>query len=522
MDPAVSVEIERKYDVVDGAAIPRIAGTHPIVHQDEPAVAELSATYFDTDRADLAAARIVLRQRVGGHDEGWHVKMPASMGRTEMHWPLGEIGTGVPTSISDAVRVHVRDRALRPIARLKTHRSTSTLRAAADVPVAELCDDLVSAENLRDGQKREWREWEVELLVDAAESGMLPQELLDAIEGALVRGGALPALSISKLARAMGHDFAVYPAAPPSTSTAEAPVALAAMGSILRGLVADLKTQDPRVRRDDEDSVHALRVAVRRLRSVLRTYRTVLDRVTVESVRERLGAFGTMLGTARDSEVRRDGALTHLENSAAVDRTGLKRVVDRYALAYAEAHVHIADILDSADYFRLLDDLDELAGSPPAGKRATGDAVAELQRGIRNDLRRLKSAADADERSEAKADIRLLLRHDVRRAARSLRYSAQAANGVDPKSFGVETLALAALGRGIQSELGEQRDSQLFAALLRVETVDSYPRERKALRQARKTEKELSRTALVKYRKSRRSLTRLWESQCIFQFGTMP
>lgn len=506
MHPAVSVEIERKYDVAAGAPVPQLAGTHPIVRQDTPEVAELSATYFDTDRADLAAVRITLRQRVGGHDEGWHVKMPASMGRTELHWPLGEIGTDVPVSVSDAVRVHVRDRALMPIARLATNRSTSTLWAPPDVAVAEICDDRVSAENLLDGEKREWREWEVELLPDAAATGLSPQELLDAIEGALTKGGALPARSVSKLARALGQAFSATPSA--GTGASAPPTALAALGSILTGLVTALKVQDPRVRMDDEDSVHALRVAVRKLRSVLRTHRAVLDRAIVDSLRQRLGAFGAALGAARDFEVRRDRAFKHFESSTAADRTGLKRVADRYALAYAEAHAQTAGILDSPDYFRLLDDLDLIARQPPAGKRAAADAVDELRRGIRKDLRRLRQVVVANEQSDVKADARLLLRHDVRKAARRLRYSAEAANGFDPRAFGAETLALAELGHAIQSELGVQRDSQLFAALLRDEAAESYPEERKALLQARTAEKELARSAQAHYRKTLSSLAK--------------
>jgi CHAD domain-containing protein len=506
MDPAVSLEIERKYDVADGAPVPLIAGTHPIVSQDAPEVVELSATYFDTARADLAAARITLRQRVGGHDEGWHVKLPASMGRTEMHWPLGDIGTEVPVSVSDAVRVHVRDRTLRPIARLETNRRTQTLRAADDVAVAEICDDRVSAESLHDGQRRQWREWEVELLPDAASSGLSPEGLLDSIEGALKLGGALPPRSVSKLSRAMGKDL---PAADPVTGESAAhTTALTALQLILSGLVAALKIQDPRVRADEPDSVHAMRIVVRKLRSVLRTYRTVLDRTTVDTLRQRLRVFGAALGAARDSEVRRDRAIDHLESSTAVNRTGLKRVADRYAQAYAAAHERAAGLLDSEDYFRLLDDLDVLSRQPPAGRRATENAVEVLRRGIRTDLRRLKQLAAANEQPELRPDALLLLRHDVRKAARRLRYSAEAAREFAPSAFGAETLALAELGHTIQSELGEQRDSQLFAVLLRDEATDAYPAERKALKEARHQEKELAKRATARYRKTLRALSK--------------
>lgn len=515
MDPAVSLEIERKYDVVEGSAAPQVAGTHPITAQDAPAVAELRATYFDTDRGDLAAAKITLRQRVGGHDEGWHVKMPASMGRTELHWPLGEIGTQVPGVVADAVRVHIRDRDLNPIARLATHRSTHVLRGAGNVALAEFCDDEVSAENLRDGRRRQWREWEVELLPDAVAQGLDSETLLDAIERALTGAGALPALSVSKLARAMGNEFsgaaaggADGPGGPDGTVATETSTALQALRSILTGLVAALKVQDPRVRRDENDSVHSMRVVVRKLRSILRTYRAVLDRETVDSLRQRLRDFGTGLGAARDSEVRRDRALEHLENAGTDIVSGLKRVADRFSLAYAEAHEQTAKILDSAAYFRLLDDLDLICRDPIPGKRALKDSRDELSRGIQLDLGRLKDTAARSEQQEAKAEARLALRHEVRKAARRLRYSAEAANAFDPSAFGRKTLDLASLGHSIQSELGDQRDSELFAALLRAEAADSYPDERKALKRARAIERDRSSSALAKYRESLRILAR--------------
>jgi CHAD domain-containing protein len=343
-------------------------------------------------------------------------------------------------------------------------------------------------------------------LPDAASSGLSPEGLLDSIEGALKLGGALPPRSVSKLSRAMGKDL---PAADPVTGESAAhTTALTALQLILSGLVAALKIQDPRVRADEPDSVHAMRIVLRKLRSVLRTYRTVLDRTTVDTLGQRLRVFGAALGAARDSEVRRDRAIDHLESSTAVNRSGLKRVADRYAQAYAAAHERAAGLLDSEDYFRLLDDLDVLSRQPPAGRRATENAVEVLRRGIRTDLRRLKQLAAANEQPELRPDALLLLRHDVRKAARRLRYSAEAAREFAPSAFGAETLALAELGHTIQSELGEQRDSQLFAVLLRDEATDAYPAERKALKEARHEEKELAKRATARYRKTLRALSK--------------
>ena len=55
----------------------------------------MSATYFDTEDLDLNRHKITLRRRVGGDDEGWHLKLPVRKDtRQELHAPLDEGDTG--------------------------------------------------------------------------------------------------------------------------------------------------------------------------------------------------------------------------------------------------------------------------------------------------------------------------------------------------------------------------------------------------------------------------------------------
>lgn len=65
----------------------------------------------------------------------------------------------------------------------------------------------------------------------------------------------------------------------------------------------ELNFQGPRVRRDEFDSVHDLRVATRRLRSVLVTFRPLLDRPAVDPLRGELKWLMGAFGEARDVEV---------------------------------------------------------------------------------------------------------------------------------------------------------------------------------------------------------------------------
>ncbi|WP_022881755.1 CYTH domain-containing protein [Gryllotalpicola ginsengisoli] len=201
---STGVEIERKYDVDEGARMPDLTGLPRVVAADEPNGFDLDATYFDTPELTLADRHVAVRRRVGGHDAGWHIKWPPQAeGRTEQQFPLG--GEEVPAEVRAALAELVGDAELVPIARIRNHRVATVLRDAAGGALVELADDHVAATDLLHGVERRWQEWEAELL-DAGSAGTAADRaaLLDAIEERLVAAGARPASSGSKLARALG------------------------------------------------------------------------------------------------------------------------------------------------------------------------------------------------------------------------------------------------------------------------------------------------------------------------------
>ena len=191
------VEVERKFDVEEETLLPSpqdLPGVHRV---DRPVEHRLEAEYFDTEDLRLASARVTLRRRTGGEDAGWHLKLPAGPDeRTEFREPLGEQADSVPDFLRGLVRVHTRDRALVPVARLKTRRVVYRLRDKNNAVLAEFCDERVQAETLgpKPGTLR-WREWEVELV---AGSRVLLESVQDRLAGAGVRASAYQ----SKLARA--------------------------------------------------------------------------------------------------------------------------------------------------------------------------------------------------------------------------------------------------------------------------------------------------------------------------------
>ena len=131
--PRSVTETERKFRVHGLYRMPDLVSAGAVAAVDDLGVAVLDATYFDTDDLRLAREGITLRRRVGGDDEGWHVKLPVSSAgdartREEVQLPLsaGE-SDEVPAELRHLVGVLVRTDALRPVATLRTERHSYAL-----------------------------------------------------------------------------------------------------------------------------------------------------------------------------------------------------------------------------------------------------------------------------------------------------------------------------------------------------------------------------------------------------------
>lgn len=203
----VHTETERKYDVAQGMQLPpapELTTLLGVADVQTSPTQWLDATYYDTSQLHLVRSGITLRRRSGGQDAGWTLKVPATQdARHELTVALGPDDEPVPGQLLRAIPAQLLgtaapfDDAVWPVARL---RSTRQVRQLADhgIVLALLADDHVRAEDLRPPARTQaWREWEVEL-VDG------DQALLDRVEAALLRLGAIRSTSTSKLARALG------------------------------------------------------------------------------------------------------------------------------------------------------------------------------------------------------------------------------------------------------------------------------------------------------------------------------
>lgn len=458
MAVAVSVEVERKYDVPAQADVPDLAGLPGVDAVTEVEEHALEATYYDTPDLRLRAAAITLRSRSGGVDAGWHLKLPAGADREELTLPPAP--GPVPEQLQALVRARVRRSELAPVARLSTRRRVRRLLDASGRALAEVADDAVTGRPLPAGDELVWREWEVELLAGE-------RELLDVVEQRLLAAGARHAESASKLGRVLRWRPAVD-GQPPWWAETGRPGRPGSAGAVVQGhlaeQVAELLTRDPQARRDLPDAVHKMRVATRRLRSALSTWRPLLDREQTDPLRGELRHLAAVLGGVRDAEVMhaRLRRLVAAEPAELVLGPVQRRIDTVLSARHRAAHERLVAELDGDRYLRLLDALEELVAAPPFRDRARGRPKDVLPRLVGRAWVRLDRTMTATDRA-ADAAERVALLHEVRKDAKRVRYAAEAVEPV----FGRPARRFAAALELAQESLGDLQDGVVTSAALR-------------------------------------------------------
>lgn len=458
----MSIEWERKFDLITSTVVPRLAGAGPVAAVTEPRELHLDATYFDTQGYRLAQAGVTLRRRAGGDDEGWHLKLPIGPERREeIHLPLTEARNRVPAEFARLLTARTNGRKLAPIAHLATVRQSSELVDGEGRVLATLADDQVTAEVMGEVvQLHAWRELEVEL-APGTEDG----NLLDVVEKKLRKQGGRRSKSSSKLARLLG-DRVPRPArrTPKARSSAGAVVVayLERQADLLRG-------HDVGVRTDADDSVHQMRVACRRLRSALSTFRRVLDRDATRPLAAELKWLGGELSPSRDTEVLEDRLRTQLsaQPSELVIGPVKAALTAHFARQATEGTERALAALESRRYTELLRALDKLLAAPPLTKKAERPARDELKRALRRSARRLRRAHREFLDTDTARDAAL---HEVRKKAKQARYTGEAVRPV----FGKHGKAWAKATKEVQAVLGDHHDSVVTRDALRELGVQAH------------------------------------------------
>jgi CHAD domain-containing protein len=440
---ADELEIERTYAPDPDASLPELTELPDVTALGPPRVDELHAVYFDTADLALTRAGVSLRRRTGGPDEGWHLKVPAGDGRDEIRVSLTRARHHPPAELRRNVVAWTRNAPLEAIATIRTRRTRRDLVAGDGTVLAELADDEVTGTPAGSSGPVAWREWELEL----AEAD---PELLTAADKLMEGIGVRPGEVQRKIVRVLGDRA---PSADPLPEVgADLPAGRVLRRRLIRQ-VAELKRRDSQMRRRRDEGVHQARVACRRLRSALATYRPLVDREVTDPLRDEIQWLGRALADARDAKVVRERLREMIDDEqgdAVIGpvRSRLDQTFDDRARA---AWALVEETLSSDRYFVLLAALDGLIADPPWREKAALPAEDVLPARVRKEWRRVKrrmaAVADAEDR-----DAEL---HEVRKDAKRLRYAAEAVHPV----WGKDAKRLAKAAKKLTSHLGDRQDS---------------------------------------------------------------
>jgi CHAD domain-containing protein len=210
----------------------------------------------------------------------------------------------------------------------------------------------------------------------------------------------------------------------------------------LRELAATLNATIPRVRaRADDEAIHDMRVATRRLRVVLRIARPVFGRFYCDFIRASFARVGRASGALRDEEVLRE-TLTGLELR--------EPELDAWIARRRKREIALRDIVEhrlrAGDLRRPLKALHALLALPVPPRRRR-PVAAFAHKAVARARRRVEDQRDAG------TDDPLAL-HQLRIAYKRLRYTTE----IFAEALPIDVAALAEPSARFQKRLGEIHD----------------------------------------------------------------
>jgi CHAD domain-containing protein len=345
------------------------------------------------------------------------------------------------------VESFVRGEQIRHVATLVTHRR-ALIVSTGGTPLGELTDDRVRVDrpgsSSDDAESSEFHEIELEFAASHDDA-----DTADDLVAALESVGCVASGHASKVARALG----ARAEDPPDVVVPELedePDAASVVRFALATSVQQLLTQLPVVRLGDQpEGVHQARVALRRLRSDLKTFRPVLDRSWSDDLRRRAKWLADRLGDVRDDDV-------HLEMLEDADAPAA--LVDVVRDERAQHRAALTDALDEPRTRELLQALVAAATDPVltgTGDERAADVLTPLVRKRWKRLRKgVRSLPDAPTTHEL---------HEVRILTKRCRYAVMASAPALPDEA---TTFAKRLGK-LQDALGAIHDNELLSERLR-------------------------------------------------------
>jgi CHAD domain-containing protein len=411
----------------------------------------LQTLYLDTDELALTRWGVSLRHRQG---EGWTLKLPSEeMGDLLVRTELTFDGDSrrPPAEATELVRAYVRTAELGPQVRLRTLRKRLDLHDADGVVVARLFDDEVT---VLDGRRVAARFRELE----AETTEATPDGLLDTIVDRLRNGGAGEPDPTPKVVRALG----ARAQEPPEVEAAKLgsdPTAGEVVQRAIAASVTRLLRHDVVVRLDtDPEGVHQARVATRRLRSDLRTFRPLVSEEWAQGLRDELGLLADALGRVRDGDVMLERMRIRAASLPEPSAPGARRVLAALERERDVAFDDLREVIGSDRYLSLLDLLVQAAREPALAGDADLSAKEVLPGLVERPWKKLAKAVKVVGDSPADEEL-----HRIRIKTKRCRYAAEAVAPV----LGKRARAFASRASDLQDVLGEYNDAVVAESRLR-------------------------------------------------------
>ena len=223
----------------------------------------------------------------------------------------------------------------------------------------------------------------------------------------------------------------------------------------------DLMTNMERVRQaEDSECVHRMRVASRRLRSLLPLFAVCLSRKTCERWRKQLRRLTRALGEVRDTDVQIVCVEHFLEHAASFqERPGGERILLRLQQQRQALQGPVGEALDRFTARQLPEQMEQTLTQLVHASQATGADMPghyvyrKTRKAIRAQLKALQAYAPYVQQPE-----RIDALHAMRIAAKRLRYTMEACTSFYPDALAEPVRA----ARTIQTLLGDIHDCDVW------------------------------------------------------------
>lgn len=390
--------------------------------------------HVDTERLRLLALGHTLTQVTDGSGPRWVLHLAGS----DDPIVFVSIGDDVPPVLEQLLCGVTAGRSLAEVATLTSHHRHSAVSIGEGTTDVSVDDDLVVGP---DGYRR--RRVRLELLSgDPEQYALALARLRQAGATSAPTCSVLTELLTERLAQARLRRVAL---------DGDATLAELARASVTRA-TRELLIIDPSLRLDAmPDDVHDARVALRRLRSDLRTLEPLLRRRQAERLRDELAWLAGHLGRLRDLDVLADHVHDWLP-ATAIDEEGGRLLLRRLRNERRVAAMVVRNALASPRYEALVRDLRRAARRTRWKRGVHGsDAAAEPARNLaRHASRRVR-------RDVCRLDDppRVAQLHRVRKDAKASRYAAELVSPV----LDDELDGLAERMHALQDVLGALQDT---------------------------------------------------------------